>query len=80
MVKKILVLAGIISLLFLSACATTSQVHVEKNMQWYIVQSPITERYYEVIRVFGGLDNTIGIAMSEVTEEEYNAYIQGKAE
>lgn len=36
---------------------------------WYIVQSPITDRYYEVFR------EQANIAMYEVTEQEYYDYL-----
>lgn len=42
---------------------------IETYFEWKIVQSPITGRYYEIAE----LNSLLG--MSEVTESEYNEYI-----
>jgi len=41
-----------------------------KGWEWYIEKSPITGRYYEVRKA------GTTMAMSEVTEAEYNKYLE----
>jgi len=41
------------------------------DFNWYIVESPITGRYYEIAK------RSSSAAMSEVTQAEYDAYISG---
>lgn len=70
--KKVLLLTLCLFVL-LAGCSPPVN---EEVLEWVIVKSPITGRYYEVITRHEGY---VGfMAMSEVTEEEYFGYLQLK--
>ena len=63
----ILILMMVVGML--SGCDLAAK---QSDITWTIVESPITGRYYEVAQFYSS-----SLAMSEVTQVEYDDYILG---
>ena len=69
----------VLLLLGITGCASTQKQGIisSSDVGWTIVRSPVTGRCYEVITTYPG--NRAGMmAMSEVTQAEYEAYVLRK--
>ncbi len=79
--KYIAIILGMILIsLLATACSPPSEVapmgYWELQKGWSVVQSPITGKYYEVLKLDAGVAGYM--SMSEVTQAEYDRYIEAK--
>jgi len=74
MKKKLLLIAlslvVVATLLLFGGCNSGVVEGNNKYKHWFIEESPITGKYYEIFQ-YGGYTG-----MSEVTEQEYNKYLE----